>query len=44
MEQRASAYAQADMSVDTSNLTVEEVAQLILVRLQQQKELRIPQS
>jgi regulator of PEP synthase PpsR (kinase-PPPase family) len=32
------------MSVDTSNLTVEEVAQLILVRLQQQKELRIPQS
>ncbi len=33
MEQRASAYAQADMSVDTSNLTVEEVAQLILERI-----------
>ncbi len=34
MEQRASAYAQADLSVDTSKLTVEEVAQLILDRLQ----------
>ena len=44
MEQRASAYAQADMSVDTSNLTVEEVAQLILLRLQQEKELRIPRN
>ena len=35
MEQRASAYAQADMTVDTSNLTIEEVAQLIWDRLQQ---------
>jgi shikimate kinase len=35
MAQRASAYAQADIAVDTSNLTIEEVAQLILNWLQQ---------
>ena len=34
MERRASAYAQADMTVDTSKLTIEEVAQHILDRLQ----------
>jgi shikimate kinase len=33
MEQRASAYAKADISVDTSALSIDEVAQLILHRL-----------
>jgi shikimate kinase len=35
MEQRASAYAKADVSVDTSALNIDEVAQLILNRLQE---------
>ena len=33
MEQRAAAYAQADMAIDTSSLTIDEVAQLIVERL-----------
>ena len=33
LQQRASAYAQADITVDTSSLTVEEVAQQIIDRL-----------
>jgi len=35
MEQRAPAYAQADIVVDTSALCIEEVAQVILTRLQE---------
>jgi shikimate kinase len=35
MEQRASAYAQADMMVDTSTLSIDEVAQGILNRLRE---------
>jgi shikimate kinase len=33
LQQRASAYAQADITVDTSSLTVEEVARQIMDRL-----------
>jgi shikimate kinase len=33
LKQRAPAYAQADMSVDTSSLSIDEVAQLIAVKL-----------
>jgi shikimate kinase len=39
LEQRASAYAQADIVVDTSSLTIEKVAQQIISRL---KELDFP--
>jgi shikimate kinase len=35
MEQRAPAYAKADMIVDTSTLSIDEVAQSILSRLQE---------
>lgn len=39
LQQRASAYAQADIVVDTSSLTIEEVAQQIIGRL---KDLNFP--
>jgi|WetSurMetagenome_2_1015567.scaffolds.fasta_scaffold114213_1 shikimate kinase len=35
MEQRAQAYAQADLTIDTSSGAIEEVAQLILDRLRE---------
>jgi chloramphenicol 3-O-phosphotransferase len=34
MEQRAQAYAQADMAVDTSSLSIDSVARLIADKLQ----------
>lgn len=37
LEQRAHAYAQADIAIDTSALTIEEVARRIMAQLQSQK-------
>jgi len=37
LEQRAPFYAQADMSVDTSSLSIDEVAQIIADRLKEQE-------